>query len=413
MKKQKPDIFINTINVRPPARKALDILAWRNAIRAAESLTRNRTQLLDIYEDIMLDGHLESIVGKRIDAVTNLELKFFKADNTPDDEINALINKTCFEKLLRAIIKAKFYGYTLIELDWRATPEYINQTHDIDRRHVKPEMGIVVKNPTDTTGVDYTQHPFALFVQYDGLGILAKAAQYVIYKRNNTADWAEYNEVFGKPYPQGKYKHETSEKLLSDAFDKAGFDRYMVAPDDAEITLHTPFSASGSTDFSSFREAMNEELSILILGQNLTTKVGGGGSYAAARTHGEVEENKHISDREFTAKVLNELLVPMLQRAGYKADGAFSFIYGDVLKLTERIQVDTALAGLVPIPDDYFYTTYGVPMPDKADKKKKTELSRRPAMGATPQNWFIKMLAERSRSLAARFFFRKSNVMKF
>lgn len=363
--KTDKDVFVNYVNVRPINRRSLDIQAWRNAIKAAEAYMRNRVKLLDIYEEVLLDGHLKSLVEKRINAITNIQLRFFDNNQKEDNEINNIINKSYFEKLLQEIIKAKLYGYTLCELDWSTEEGYKNTTHSIDRRHVRKEEGIVVKMPFDSEGVSFTDHPFALFVDTKNHGLLAQAAQYVIYKRNNNADWAEYNEIYGKPYAQGKYNNPDTADLLTEAFEKAGFDAYMVAPDDAEITLHSPSSQSSTTVFKDFRDVINEELSILILGQNLTSKVSEG-SYAAGKMHHEVEQSIHDTDREFVIRILNEKLIPVLQNLGYKADGEFKFIDTDDIPLKDRIMIDMQVANLVPVDDDYFYETYNIPRPQNS-----------------------------------------------
>jgi len=366
------NIIIKNINVRPINRVPLDISKWHNAIKYSEGLTYNKKQLIEIYKQALLDGHLTSLMNKRIDAITNLELKFFDNDNKEVDEINTLINTSYFEKALKEIVASIFWGYTLLELDWSNREGYNNTTYSIDRRHIKPELHIVVRETSDMSGIDYLEHPLALFAGSSELGILAQACQYVIYKRNNTADWAEFNEVFGKPYPVGRYDNPDTAELLNEAFTQAGFDAYIIAPKDAEIDLKTTNSGTGSGDlFKSHRDAMNEEMSILILGQNLTTKVSGDGSYAATNSHHEVEESIHNSDREYTIKILNEKLIPILNRIGYNAVGQFRFVQADEMSLKDRIGVDAQLNNIIPINPDYFYETYGVPKGEQKTIKEE------------------------------------------
>jgi phage gp29-like protein len=407
-KKGSTDLIINQVNVRPVNRRNIDIQKWRLAIQSAESLSFNRKQLYDIYAEILLDAHLRSITEKRVNAICNLQLRFFDEQNKEVDEIEMLIETSFFEQLLQEIVKAKIYGFTLLELDWQVSPDYKNKTYSIPREHVKPELGIVVANSGDTTGFDYTEHPFVIFAgSKTDLGLLNQASPLVIYKRNNVSDWADYNELFGKPYPQGSYSNDDTADLLTQAFEKAGFDAYMVAPEDAKITLHTSGSGSSNDNFKSLREAMNEELSILILGQNLTTKVSGDGSYAATSAHGEVEESIHTTDREFTLKVLNEQLIPILNNIGYKANGHFDFVYTDDISIDKRIDIDTKVAGLVPIDDSYFYETYGIPAPTQkkaVEKQDKTEKVNNPKLEHTNKLSILNLF---------KSFFQQRAVLKF
>lgn len=361
-KSENKNLIINQVNVKPVYREALDIKKYRNAHKSAEGMSKNRKQLYDIYDDVLIDDHLVSIIGKRINAITNLELKFFDKNNKEVEEMDKVINSTYFEDMLREIINAKFWGFSLLEIDWSTKEGYKNKTYNIDRRHVKPEIGQVVPNPSDNEGVDFEEHPFALFAGGTGYGTLLSACPLVIYKRNNVVDWSDFNEVFGKPYPQGKYTNDETRELLTEAFTKAGFGAFIVAPADADIIMQQGNSGTSNENFKSFREAMNQALSILVLGQNLSTSIDKG-SLAAAKEHSDVEDSIHTADREFVIKILNEKLVPILQRLGFVADGSFDFIYMDEMPLTERILIDAQVAAIVPVDDDYFYETYNIPKP--------------------------------------------------
>ena len=60
-----------------PRREGFDINKWRLAIRSAEdAMYPDRTLLLDIYNDILLDMHLTAVIDKRIEAVKGTELIF-------------------------------------------------------------------------------------------------------------------------------------------------------------------------------------------------------------------------------------------------------------------------------------------------------------------------------------------------
>jgi hypothetical protein len=52
-------ILIQNIDIRPVVRQSQDIDKWRNALKAAEAINGNRTQLYDLYFDVLLDGTLK------------------------------------------------------------------------------------------------------------------------------------------------------------------------------------------------------------------------------------------------------------------------------------------------------------------------------------------------------------------
>ena len=61
--------------------------------------------------------------------------------------------------------------------------------------------------------------------------------------------------------------------------------------------------------------------------------------------------------------------------------GAFCFDEEiDLQKLKSRLDIDIQLANKVPIADDYWYETYGIPKPDNYDQLKQEQEERRQAV---------------------------------
>src|ERR1700754_863594 len=77
----KETIVINETIIRPIDRQVKDIEYWRSGHIAAERVVYpNRVKLYDLYEDVILDGHLKGIWHKRVSAVLNKTLHYFDAD---------------------------------------------------------------------------------------------------------------------------------------------------------------------------------------------------------------------------------------------------------------------------------------------------------------------------------------------
>ena len=367
-------ILVNNITVKPPHRISQDIQKWRNAIQQAEGFSQQRSQLLDLYEDIMLDGYLKAVLQKRIDQVTNKNLVFVKKDGSLVEEVSNLTNKTFFEDLLIEVMNAKFYGHSVIEPLWPAigkdTP---GQTILIPRKHVKPRWGIVTKNEFDLQGVDYREKPFVDNVIEVGkpeeLGLLMAVAQYVIYKRGNFGDWAEYNEIFGIPFRWATYNNEQSRSVLETALETAGPAGYVVAPEDANLEfLNGNASGQGGEVFKLLRQACNEEIGLAILGNTMTTMESRSSGYAQSKTHAEGEDELSHSDRRYALRVLNEKLIPILKKLGYPvSEGHWEYQEEKRIPLQDRIEIDLKVSGQVPVGDSYWYETYGIPKPKASD----------------------------------------------
>ncbi len=376
---QQLNPIIQNLIIRPIQRTTQDIKKWRDALKAAESIVPRRISLYDLYSDILLDGHLSSIVEKRIMSILNTDLVFSR-DNKPVDEVNALIRTTQFEILLREIMNAKFWGYSLIWTDFSNLDVAL-----IPRKHVEPHKGLILKRQYELTGEPYRTEKYKNYLleagSPDDLGLFLKAAQYVIYKRGAFGDWAQFSELFGMPFRIGKYEtYDVDGRVnLEKALDEAGSAAYAVVPKSTDIEFHWPSSGSNANGelYHKLEEACDEEMSVLILGQTMTTKDTSGSGYAQGLIHQNVEYNIHQSDRRYVLRILQEKLNPILQAHGYQVEGGkWNFQESDGLSIKDRLDMDTRLAMFVPISDDYFYEKYGIPKPDdynalKTEQKKK------------------------------------------
>lgn len=384
-KNDKRQIVVNHVNVRPWRRETQNISKWRNAMIAAESTNPQRAALYNMYHDIYLDGYLsEALIGTRIDAITNAELRLFNGDGSANEPVNKLTNKIFFNDFLKYAMESLFWGHSLMELYWPAPGGKVGTTTLIPRKHVKPELGIVTKNEYDTTGINYREDPYfkKVTVEVGGekdLGILLKVAQYVIYKRGDFGDWTEFAEVFGMPFRWATYNNESNREILEKALTAAGSAGSVVAPEGSNIEYHSPTNAGASNDvFKSLKDACNDEMAYTILRNTMTTIEAKSSGYAQSETHLNVQDRLHAADRERMLNILNEKLNPYLDSIGYSTgDGEWKFINQDQTSVTERILVDRALQEMgLDISDDYLYERYSIPRPvssnpNPAEKKKK------------------------------------------
>ncbi len=368
----KEGILIQSVDIKAVNRTSVDIKKWRDALKSAETDNENRKNLYELYADAVLDGHLTSVMNKRIMAITNADLIITK-DGVELDGLDFFLKSKKFKKILRWIIEAKLYGHSLVE--FVPTPG-IGVGFDaelIDRRHVKPRLGIVVKNPSDTTGEPYREPPYYDFTLEVGdkkdFGLLLQASQYVIYKRGGFGDWADYIQRYGVPMLHGKYKNDETRKTLFDILSNMGSSGVAVTPEDALIEVLRAEGATGANlVFSNFKKACNDEMSVTILGQTMTTTDSGNAGYAQGKVHADVEAGIHYDDMLDTLAVLNSDLIRILVNLGYPVDGAL-FTYPDIddIILKDRITIDEKLAKLIPMGKAYFYDRYKVPIPEAGD----------------------------------------------
>lgn len=354
-----PVPIYNQILVQPLRRGINDIGSWKSALRAAD--IGLRSQLYDLYEEVLIDGVVTDAISKRIDSITDCDINFTINKNEVP-VINELMDTIEFEEMLKEIMWSLFKGISLDEFNFTDGLQF----HSIPRKHILPKKKEIILQTCDTSGISYADNDQMIqWGNADDLGLLLKVAPYMIYKRGGFGDYAQFVELFGMPQRIGKYNSmdEQSRRLLIRAFEEAGSAPYLVIPKESEVTQTTLSGSVNGALYNDFRNACNEEILITILGQTMTTK--DGASLSQSKVHMEVQEKKHRSDRRFVIRMLNKYFVPLLERRGYPVHGGkFSFV-----DKKDEIKVDElkTLSTMVPVPHSYVYEKYGIPQPKEGE----------------------------------------------
>ena len=209
----------NVIVLTQPKRFGIDIADFTSAVRAAEDVDFSRRyKLYDLYSDILMDTHLSCVIEKRRNAVLCADIEFWR-DGKPDKAVNEQIKSPWFSRLVTDIIDAKMWGFSLASSIARGS----GSNYDlIPRKHADPVRRLILRHQTDITGTSWDEYPDLLFIgSPSDLGLLAKAAPWVIYKRNTTGDWSQFSEVFGMPIQEYTYEtddEDSRQRAIDDAY---------------------------------------------------------------------------------------------------------------------------------------------------------------------------------------------------
>lgn len=377
------------LDVRQILRQPLDLGKWRNAIRSAESIMVPRRVLLyDLYWDIMLDAHVNAVMAKRIDAVTTAKWQFVDKDEKPVDEVNELLDSLGMADLLKEIMLSIFWGYTMAECEifkdedgrWEML---VNQ---YNRKHMRPEKGIITYDQNGDLGFSIREGRYAYTVLEAGkprdMGLLISAAQYAILKRNNISDWANFIEIFGQPIMDAEwngYDEDQRLKLLA-ALTAMGNSGKLVRPAGTKVNfLQQQGTATGQLQ-STFKDAMNAEISKALLGSTETTEASKSSGYAQSKEHGEQDDKKNETDLDFVRRVLNSRFIKIMRAFGLPVDGGKFIIpkqKADV-PIKDAIGIYDIMANKLgmPIDHDFVYNESGMPKPADYDAQmaKKAEI---------------------------------------
>lgn len=371
-KNVKP-IIVQTLDIRQITRENQDVGKWRNAMKAAESVTNpNRTRLYDLYHDLLLDAQLGNACDTRRLKITNANLQFTGDDGKVIDSVQDIIESPMFYDMLGDIIETRFWGFSLLEFNMT---NGALQYELINRKHVKPELGFVAKNQNDTNGISFTEPPFNKYLLPIGkkkdLGLLLGVAPYVLYKRGGFGDWAQLAEIFGIPPRWAFYDgfDENTRTKLNQGLASMGSANYGVFPDGTRIEIgDTPASQNGDM-FKELKNACDEQIAIRLLGQTMTTK--DGSSLSQAKVHADVAAEVFKDDKTYTLNILNHDFKRVLKTFGIETKGWFKFVDDTKINLKDRVYIDTQLAQHIILTPEYWHETYGIDMPDNYEQLLK------------------------------------------
>ncbi len=365
---------VKTIILTQARRGSLDIGDYTSAIKSAGSVDFPKwCNLYDIYEDVLTDGHLSAVIQKRKSPILNTPIEF-KRGGKVDEVIGVQLRSPWFRNFLDDLLDTIQYGTSTMQ--FFRNGEWIGYDL-IPRKHVNPVKRIILRRQTDITGDSFDDYADLVSIGSPReLGLLAKAAPYVIYKRNAMADWAQFIELYGHPLREGIYDgwdDDARKKMTEDLYNMGG-SAVILHPVGTEIKIHDAGSKAASSDlYKSFLQFCNDEISKLELGNTLTTEVGDKGTQALGTVHQSVEDKIERSDREFVLNVLNYELTDIFTNLGMNTSGGeFAFVVPQNKDLSARIQIDMQLKNMgLPIADEYLYETYGIEKPKNYEELKE------------------------------------------
>lgn len=365
---------------------ARDVSSWWDALQQAEKVIYpNRTRLYDVYKTVVLDGHLSGIIEKRISSIINKKV-CFKKDGEEQEDFDSLTDSAAFRKLMRELMWSKFWGISGME--FLPGPEL--EFRCIPRKHIKPEKKMITKEQNDYTGFSY-EGIWNIWVvgEADDYGILMRCSPYVIWKKGNMGDWAQYIEIFGQPFVIGKYNgfDEKTKAQLYDTLQNFGGSNRMMVPNEAGIDVIDGKTSNGNGDLQEqFRKAMNEEMSVLVLGATETTSSSNSSGYAQSKTHSKQQDIILKADMIDMMDWLNsKAFLEIVKSYGYNTDGGhFAFeTEVDLVEVQAKLNIAAQVAKMAPVDDDYIYELTNVPKPENYEQLKEQKLQ--PAAPAPAQ----------------------------
>lgn len=367
----------NQIIVRSADNSSKDAGAFNTERTAAQRIHfPSRTGLYNTYDNYLLDGFLYGLIQKRINSVLNKEL-YYRKEDKEDPMLAKLAGSKVMRDIVTEILLQQAYGLSGFFFENGTDISF----KKIPRKHIKPDLGIISYHESGNTGIEYDT-PWNLWVIGDrhDYGYLLNCMPYAIWKRGNMADWAQFNELFGMPIRIARYNmHDPQSKIeAKQSLTETGSAVSMLLPEGVDFDIKESKQASSNGDLQNkFRQAMNEEMSVVVLGNTETTTSSQSSGYSQSKVHAQQQLEVTRSDMAFVLDMLNsQQFRNILTAYGYDVqDGEWmynrEYDQNNVRQILSNSLMMQRLG--LPIDPDELYEATGFNKPKDYDQRVKQQ----------------------------------------
>ncbi len=275
---------------------------------------------IQAYNDLLADPFLAGCVTSRKAGVMSLNWELSdQGANT--DIISAVISALNPHRLFNDMLDAVLFGYSVLEVIWERQGGLILPSAVLAKpQHwfvFDEDNNLMLRTRDHFMGAPVPERKFILcthvptYINPYGQAVLSRCFWPCTFRKGGFRFWVQFTEKYGSPFIVGKHPRgaKTGEiDALADSLDNMIQDAVAVIPDDASVNILEAGGKGASADvFNKLIDACKTEISIAVLGQNLTTEVKGG-SYAAAETHMRVRDEIMEADQRIIEDGVNTLI---------------------------------------------------------------------------------------------------------
>ena len=365
----------------------------------------------DLYDHVLrIDGHLRSVVSKRLSALRRLEWEIIAAqgDEGEDDfdaELAADVARFCRRALRRChgldaaldhLTEGIGRGVACVELEWATVEGERRPVSAVcvpHRRLAFDPMDpwrLRITSEKDFRGFPVDEHPAGKFIAHapDGvganamaMGLLLPSVWLVVFKRFGWNFYFQTLEAFGAPMVTATYPPGAPQDVIDGILtmlSRVAKLRSGAFPQGTGFEFHEPASSSGAGKGPPHPPAIemcNAEISKLWQGGTLMTEVGStGGNRAVADVQNEGLTALRDDDaRAESATITEQMLRPIVvQRFGEEA-ADYVPTFRRVIERAKDIDkmarvVSVAVNELdAPVPMRYVQDELGIPLVEGTD----------------------------------------------
>lgn len=333
----------------------------------------DRSRLIDLYDAcLQQDAHIRSvletlesqIIGDRyMLARMNEKGKYVK-----DVDETRKIQGTHFDKIIKGIVEAKLYGYTLLEIlpDINPRTGKLAEVNIVERRNVLPEQRVVVKRQgiwlPNWNLESGTYRRNYILINSGDLGLFSATTPLILAKKFTVANYVNFSHTYGQPIIVGKSVSEsnTDRKRLANEIANAAQNKVVVTGLEDEIEIKAFTMSNSEKIYTSLIEFVNKEVANLILGSE--SMAGGMQSYVGStKAHQDIFRERIEVYRRYIENIFNEEVLPRLVAMGYIKDG-LEFKYSNRIEMNneDRIKLYSLITDKYEVAADEIEKEFGI-----------------------------------------------------
>lgn len=360
-----------------------DIADWVQAVNQTLASTPKWNKLQELYNNILLDGHLLSQINIRKNKILSLPYQFMQGDTEVEIKPE---HEHLISQLFEFTVDSIFFGYSLIEVDYRTY-----QAELIDRRHIDPKNKLLYFDLSNN-GQPYTQfaeYGKTLFdINTENDGLLKQAIPHVLFKRFAQACWSEHAEIYGSP---SRYvKTNTQDKKLvaeyKEVLANIGSGASYVLDFDDEIGFVNSNATNGEI-YEKLMHVCSNELSLLICGAIIGQDTING-SNAKEKASQDITEDLIEQDKKYISQIFNFHLIPSLISYGILPAGT-TLKYPKAVDNSELFAQTMQLATHYDIDTNWITEKFGIPVLGVKSHELRAQSSQPTTHSPHPKDFFV------------------------
>jgi phage gp29-like protein len=284
-----------------------------------------------------------------------------------------------FRDVLDHLASAIGHGLALAELVWEQGElidlvpvpytRLISDPHEPWRLRVLTEDDPHLGVPLDEHPCKWILHkPRATPGRDFDCGLLRASVLLYVAQNLSFKDWLIYSQIAGMPVRVGRFEPGTSEgdkqKLLK-MLESLGTDAVAILSKNIELQMFE--ARSGDKPYEALQDHCNTEVTILWLGQHLTTDIREQGSRAAAEIHDRVREDLLVGDIADEAQTIRRDVLTPLVRARFGGGVTVPRFRRSLIQSVDtKVLADTLATARklgLRIPQRWAHRALGIPEP--------------------------------------------------